>query len=59
MSVLRNKKGILMFETLLLIQLLVFVFFCGHVQIVKLWRKKIEKLQKERIAYDGEQAWIN
>lgn len=54
MKVFKINRGAVIFETLLLIQFVFIVLFWGHVEVVRLWREKIEKLQAERIAYDGE-----
>lgn len=51
------ERGVIVFETTLLIQLLLFLLVWGHVEIVKLWRSKIDRLQKERSSYDGETKW--
>lgn len=46
-----------MFEAIFVVGFLVFGVFWAHIQIVKLWRKKIGQLQLERISYDGEKTW--
>lgn len=53
----KNESGVLLFDTVFVISVFFFGVFWGHVEIVKLWRQKIEKLQIERIAYDGEKVW--
>lgn len=55
----KNKRGTVIFETLLGIQLFVLILFSCHVGIVRLWRGKIEQLQKSRIPYDGDKKWVN
>lgn len=57
MSFLKRNDGIFIFETALVIQLVFGVLFWSHIEIVKLWRKKMEKLQTERIPYDGVTQW--
>lgn len=57
MMFLEKQRGSVLCETIFLIWLLVFGVFWGHVEIVKLWRKKIGQLQLERIAYDGVKRW--
>jgi len=54
---LMGKRGVVVFETTLMIQLLLFLLVWGHFEIVRLWRNKIEGLQKERSSYDGESRW--
>ncbi|NBX67995.1 MAG: hypothetical protein EBR01_03405 [Proteobacteria bacterium] len=50
----RNCRGIFLFETLLLMQLVFWGMFWGHITIIKLWRTKLAALQEERLPYDGE-----
>ncbi|NQW45636.1 MAG: hypothetical protein HQ462_09560 [Deltaproteobacteria bacterium] len=59
MKLLKSKTGVVLFEALFCFQLLIVLLFVGHVEIVKLWRKKTELLQQERIPYDGEISWRN
>ena len=53
-----KSKGSVIFEFLLVGNLLIVVLFTCHVGVVKLWRKKIEKLQEHRLRYDGELRWM-
>lgn len=55
----KNKRGAILFETLLSIQLFVLILFSCHIGIVRLWREKIEQLQKSRIPYDGDKKWVD
>jgi hypothetical protein len=52
-----GNRGVLLFETLLCIQILLLLLFVSHIEIVRLWRERIEKLQESRIPYDGENKW--
>lgn len=54
---LKNKRGILSFETLFFIELSVLILFFGHIEIAMESKKKIQELEKLRKSYDGIQLW--
>jgi len=52
-----NRGGAILFEALLLIQLLVCVQFALHRKVIRRWVVQLQGLQELRTPYDGERGW--
>jgi uncharacterized membrane protein SirB2 len=49
-----NKKGVFIFDALLLTGILVGVLFYWHLGIICQGKKQLTKLQEKRLSYDGD-----
>jgi hypothetical protein len=48
-----SRAGAVLFETLLLVELLVIGFCGGYLFLIPKWLESLSDLQEERITYDG------
>jgi hypothetical protein len=50
---LKGNRASILFETVLMVVLLVGSLFITEVKVIRLWNKKISNLQSKRLPYDG------
>ncbi len=51
------KRGAVLFETVLFLELLVVLGASAHLWVLRGWNGKLKGLQRERRVYDGVRAW--
>lgn len=49
-----GARGVVLFETIWLTVLLVWFSAGAHIALVKFWNRKLDRLQEERMRYDGQ-----
>lgn len=54
---LSRSDGVVLFETLFLMTLLVGLLVGAHVGVVRYWDDVLRKLESKRLPYDGERLW--
>ncbi len=52
MSSVKNR-GVVLFETLLIVGLVGVVYFPAQMGVMRVWRKRLVELQETRLRYDG------
>jgi hypothetical protein len=52
-----NRNGSILFETALVILLLTAVLYRSHTEIAKRASARLEKVESDRLPYDGEILW--
>ncbi len=52
-----SRSGVILWETLWILTIFVWWTLGAQIAVTKYWNRKLQKLQKERLSYDGKLEW--